>query len=387
MSLRRVLPLLVGSLGLLGLLGACSSATAGEVGELIVEQGNATIERDGDRSPVSDTARILVGDAVSVEEGSVARLLLGAGTEIELLGSRTEVLERDEVELAEGTLLVSGVGRARVRAGGVTTVGSGDVRFDLDDTLRIGSYVVEEVDLTVAGEDEGLPSYWEVRFAGDGSVTGTGALQFSADDPFDRRLLDKALDVDAALDNLLRGLEPQLAGAGTTPAVTHAIEAGIDRAVVDAFPGAPRSDLLVGLVFARQPTELLPGDLNERFAQVLLLRRLGATWGLLTQQFGIDPEPLLDGIREEIRTVLFPPAQEVPRGQELVPRPAPPPPPPAPAPPPPAPAPSPPPEPDPAPEPSPSPGLIDPLRPVLPDELERIVDELFGLVDEVLPIL
>lgn len=380
MNISKVAAML---LALTLVMGACSIGGGPDVvGEVAPVQGQIVLIRDGDDLEVLESEEVRAGDVLSVTADSVGRLHLRSGTELELRTSQLRVLDEGTVELESGTVLVTASADAEVRAGGVvTTAGAGNVRFDLAETLRVATYENDGVRSVSADVDADVPSYWQAVYA-DGSVLSAGPLQFSREDPIDRRLLATALQVDSDLGNLLRGLEPQLAGAGEATVTDYVAGQGVPPALLTAFPGSSRSDLLVALAFARQRIDALPSNLGERFELFLYLRSRGATWGLLAQQFSLSGDDVLAGLQEEIVAVLFPPAEGVSQGGELVPRPEPPPappPPPAPSGPPPAPG-----APDPTPPPPPPPPGSDPPPGLLPDELVRIVDELFGLVDNLL---
>jgi hypothetical protein len=161
---------------------------------------------------------------------------------------------------------------------------------------------------------------------------------------------------------------------------------------VAPFAAAALSDQLMGLAFASEWKKDVPAELPVGFQQALALKVLGATWGLVAQNFDIGGDALVASLQSEINAVLFPagsggPGQLVPSPTPTVARPPSPPRPtggvrPAPAP---APAPVPPTSPGATPPPGLLAPVVDPLRPLLPDELEAIVDELYGLVKGVLP--
>lgn len=382
MNLSKVAAMLL-ALTLVG--GACSTGRGPDVvGEVAPVQGQIVLIRDGEELEVVESEEVGAGDVLSVAADSVGLLHLRSGTELELRTSQLTVLDEGTVELESGTVLVTSATDAEVRAAGVaSTAGSGNVRFDLGETLRVATYNNDAVLSVSADVDADVPSYWQAVYAEDGSVLSAGPLQFSREDPIDRRLLAIALQVDSDLGNLLRGLEPQLAEAGEPTVTAYMAGQGIPPALLTAFPDSSKSDLLVALAFARQRIDALPPNLGERFELFLYLRSRGATWGLLAQQYSLSSDDVLAGLEQEIVAVLFPLSEEVAPGGELVPRPEAPPAPPAPPPPPapsrPPPAPG---EPEPT-RPPPPPGS-DPPPGLLPDELVRIVDELFGLVDNLL---
>lgn len=393
-SSRPTLILLVLLLGLVG--AACSgngSDDSPQVGTITSVDGTVELVRNGDRTQAEVDARLFEGDALTVRGVGVAEFTLGGGGAFELVRGTVEMGAPNRLALSDATLLIVTDEPVDVSFGDFALAfGRGVVRVDLVESGRIAAYGAEDLAVTVAGRTVPLPPLWELALTGDGEFGQARPIQFSREDPIDVRYLAQALEVDGKLGNLIRGSEPQLAAVEAASFRSRFASAGLDPEVLAPFENASRSDLLMGLAFARTWKDTEPEALVEGFGQVVALRVLGATWGLAAQMFDVDGDALVAAFQEEIAAVLFP-AGPGPGGG-LVPSTSPslrPPPVPAP----PAPAPGPGPAPvspgTPAPSPSASPGLLgpvlDPLRPLLPGELEAIIDELYGLVGGLLPIL
>lgn len=390
-------PPLVLLLLLLSLFGAAcagnGSDDSAQVGTITRVDGSVELVRNGDSSQAEVDERLFEGDAITVRGAGVVEFALGGEGAFELHRGSVEIGAPNRLALSDATLLMVTEEPVDMSFGDFDlALGRGVVRVDLAESGRIAAYEAEDLAVTVDTRTVPLPRLWELALTGDGELGQARPIQFSREDPIDVRYLARALDVDGKLGNLIRGSEPQLAAVEAASFRSHFAAAGLAPEVLTPFENVPRSDLLMGLAFARTWKEMEPEALVEGFGQVVALRVLGATWGLAAQIFDVDGDALVAAFQEEIAAVLFPagPGQ----GGGLVPSTSPslrPPPAPAPPPPPPGSVPAPVPPGSPVPSPSASPGLLgpvlDPLRPLLPGELEAIIDELYGLVGGLLPIL
>lgn len=381
------------ALGLLALGAACNrGAGHPEAGRVTAVQGVVELTRDGTTDPVAPDEVLFREDLLSVRGGGTVDFVLGGPAGYRLVGGGARIEAPGGLRLEEGTLVAEGEEPFRLDLGSAElALERGTVRVELGSGGRIGAYEAEDLVVTAGGREVPVPRLWQISVTADGQLEQARPIQFSRDDPVDAFHLAPALEVDAVLANLLRGLDVQLAATGDTALAGHLESAGIGPETVEPFASAGPSDRLMGLAFARVWKAGAPEELVRGFEQVMTLRVLGATWGLVAQIFGLEAPVLLEQLEAESAAVLIAgPSDKSP--QQLVPPPAP-----APAPPPtapgaPAPAPvSPPPAPAPTPTPTSGGGLlepvVDPLRPLLPAELEAIVDEIYGLIQGLLPVL
>jgi hypothetical protein len=335
---------------------------------------------------------VSAGDVVSVEGSQdVARVRLPDHRDIELRGGSLKVIDADTVALTAGSLLAEVGGELEVRAGDAKArFATGTVRFDGPSVGRIGAYNVQDLEILSGQQDVELPPYWQIAVGSDGRLDQAQPLQIQGGDVWDRRLLGRALETDASLANLATGFDAQF-GTATPPALLERLGAiGIGAEALTPFAASPRSDLVLALAFTRESKRDAVAELGRGFYESLTLNALGASWGLLAEQFGVDPARFIEGFQAEINAIpIVPQPTPTPSAPSpATPRPRPP----RPARPSPAPLPGASPAlPAPAASPgsSPAPGSSNPdsIIPLLPPELRVIIDELYGIVEDLLPII
>ncbi|HEX2149736.1 MAG TPA: hypothetical protein VHI31_06155 [Actinomycetota bacterium] len=390
---------------LLAALGSACSTNTSEasdtVGTLGRTEGSVELVREGTARPAAENEDLFAGDLIRVEGAGTAYFRLGDSTELQLARGSALLRRSNAVRLTDATLLISSDQPVEMDLEALKlSFKSGSVRLELPGPGRVAAYEVQDLLVTSGSQQVPLPQLWQLAITEDGRLDQARPLQFSRDDPIDAAQLEHAIEVDGKLGNLLRGVEPQLAATDGGELSRRIGEAGVSPESLARFTTASRSDKLMALAFAREWKKDAQAELAQAFEQALALKVLGASWGLVAQNFGVDAEGLVTSLQAEINAVLFP--QGMNDANPLVPAPVPsvtrpaagrtpqatgrP-----------APAPAPPPAPAPAPAPgpgAPSPAptgligpVIDPLRPLLPGELEAIVDELYGLVNGLVPLL
>lgn len=388
---------LFGLLLLVALAGsACSRSTSDAsetVGSIARIQGSVNLVREGSTRPAAEDEDLLAGDEIRVDETGSVTFRMGASTDLELVKGAALLRRSNAIRLSDATVVVSSDEPVEMDFETLQLAfENGAVRVELPGPGRVASYEVQDLQVTSGTKVVPLPQLWQVSVADDGTLDQARPLQFSRDDEIDAARLAHALEADSKLGNLLRGVEPQLAARDGSALRRRLGDAGISPESLARFEPATRSDQLMGLAFAREWKKDAPDETAKGFEQAMALKVLGATWGLVAQNFDVGADALVASLQTEISALLFP--DGVDAGGSLVPAPAP-----APtrAPPrnPPTggtvqPAPAPPPGATATPSPTP-PGLvgpvIDPLRPLLPNELEAIIDELYGLVHGLVPLL
>lgn len=375
----------------LGGAACASSRDAGAAespGTARVVEGKATLTRNSKSRALAAEQTLRAGDLIAVDGAGSVLIDLAGGRSFELASGKLEVLSAERVDIADGSLLATLRSPVQVRMAGTRAVfQTGTVRFDAAQSpRRIAAYEVDGLRVKSGTQDLEVPRYWQVSLGADESLGEAKPIQFSASDNWDRTYLAKALEVDNSIANLVRGLEAQLRGAAPGYLTERLSMAGIGAEAFQPFAQTQPSAQILALTLAQEWKKESPPEVEKAFSQALALYTVGATWGLLAQQFDVDRTAFVNRLQTEINSILSPAAQPggagnpggglIPRrgggtvalpvqpsrpvpGQIPVPG-------------------------QPAPSPTPSPGSLIPL---LPDPLRSIVDELYGIVGDLLPII
>lgn len=381
---RLLVTLLVFALGGAACTSSRDAGAAESPGTARVVEGKATLTRNSQGRALEAEQTLQAGDQVAVDGAGSVLIDLAGGRSFELASGSVEVLSAERVDLADGSLLAITRSPVQVRMAGTRAAfQSGTVRFDALQTMRrIAAYEVDGLRVKSGTQDLEVPRYWQVLLGEEKSLGEAQPIQFSADDNWDRIYLAKALEVDNSIVNLVRGLEAQLRGAAAEYLAERLSIAGIGAEAFQPFAQTPPSAQILALTFAQEWKKESPPEVETAFSQALALHTVGATWGLLAQQFDVDRTAFVNRLQTEINSILSPAAQPggvgspagslVPRprggtgarpvqpsqpvpGQIPVPG-------------------------QPDPSPTPSPGSLIPL-------LQSIVDELYGIVGDLLPII
>lgn len=287
--------------------GAAEGFRAAEV------SGSVLARRPGDEvwRSLRSGHRVVPGSEVKTEDGAWARLVREGGPEVEL-GPQTDVrvISSGHLSVARGHLLGRPAGvPIRFESRGVSARGGrGVLRFDRELSLRVGVYEGEaRVELLGSGLD--VPALREVVVAGGTLPREPAPLQLSPEDRWDRRILGPVLDLDRELTQYGRGFDAQYAGQATGPAF-FARFVGVPQV---AFVGGALSlrpdpsDVLIGLIYALAVSRRSGGALDAVFAELLDLRRRGATWGLIARMRGLTPADVIRALVDAISRGTSPP--------------------------------------------------------------------------------
>ncbi|MGQ0679567.1 MAG: hypothetical protein ACT4OM_07920 [Actinomycetota bacterium] len=361
--------------------GADQEPAPEPVGKATLVEGPARVEREGNSRPLERQISLLAGDTIIVDGTGAVDVILTGGRSLRLVGGSLEMRSNGMVELSGGSLLARSRASLRVRMAGVrASFEQGAVRFDDSGSApRIGAYEALGLSVRSGTLDVPIPRYWQISVVGDGVLDQAKPLQFNGADRWDRELLGPALELDATIANLVRGLSTQLGGTTPNYLVERLGGLGVSAAALEPFSRSAPAEKIVAASFALEWRKQAPPELATAFSHALALYVIGATWGLLVQQFEVDEPRFVARLQEEINLVPLPGSAALTPGSSRPTRPSQP-----------ANGPAQPPGPEPA-EPGnaqpvlpvPSPGPT-PLLEALPRELQRIIDELFGIVDELL---
>jgi hypothetical protein len=368
---------------------ACTPSPVRTIGRVEVKQGRARLIRDRSSIDVRTSHALAPGDIIDIPSQGAAELRMSGGRVFELKGARVGIASERRLTITRGSLLSRTEEPVSVDAGPIR-ISSESSTFRIDEASgnsRLGAYEASGLVMSKGDRRLPVPRYWQATFPRGNGPPDARPISFSTEDPWDRELLADAIQIDSELGNLLRGLQTQLAAISSAAVLERLEDTGVKSESAANLSAVQTADLLTALVLAESWKESAPPDFSTRLSHVLVLRSVGASWGLIAQQLGVDRESFFTALRAAIDKLPFnvigpgtaPARRSAPavRARGVRPTPA------APQ----APATTP----TGATPPPPPPRVVAPLGPelraILPDEIELIVDELYGILDTVLPIL
>lgn len=265
---------------------------------------------------VDRTDKVAPGDKIVVSDGGIAELTLDGGVGVELSGARVTVVDGRTVALDRGKVLVVADGPVAVRSGQVTARSEGGIfRVDGGESTRVGVYkdrallepgtsaqaktaAADPVAVTVA-------TYHQVVVpagAGPGALPAPRALQIDPGDRWDIRYLKDAIDIDARLANLSRGLEAQLGSGTGLDFYRRVLPSGFQVGLITPLAGDRKTDVLIGSLIAHDAASGNAGGPDEAtaVAGVFGLWREGASWGLVAHQFGVGQSALFSLLLDSV---------------------------------------------------------------------------------------
>lgn len=286
---------------------ACSEDEPG-AGEARLEvDGEAIVERDGERETVvDDDADLGPGDRVEITEG-IGRLLLRDGVRMELRAgiddSDNSVLVMDELPVLEaGDLLVAAPERAVVESAGTNIdVGAGVARVSRRLGVGVASYDAT-VRLDSAGQEREVPALREMQVPALGRPpSAPRPLTYDERDPWDRRILGEAIALGERLEAMASSYTQSLAPSeGRSPGFFRLVLPGLedDAELTELLePDRPTGETLIGAAIADLGRQ---GTFPSRWSSVFGFRDQGAAWGLVALDQEVSSPPLLGSIEEAI---------------------------------------------------------------------------------------
>lgn len=236
------------------------------------------------------------GAVLAVDDG---RLELTAGARL--------VMAAESVSLDRGSILVVSPASWSVTAVGVTSSGSGAWRIDSGIAGRVAVYE-GAVDATAENRSLAVPALFEASMIeGDLGAVAT-PLRYLASDEWDRRFLADAIAIDRAIEQLQVGWRNQYGELPQRVAFYEDFVSGLEGAdsigVADSVEllasrrdgnlFGPPIEVLAGLVMARAHVAATGVLLSDAAAQILGLRRSGATWGLTATLLELDQDAIAE---------------------------------------------------------------------------------------------
>ena len=269
---------------------------------LKVISGGATIVSDGESARLSpdESSSVEVGDRV-VQDDGVALLSLASGRDFELRGARVLITGTSSFDLERGDALAELTAAASVVADNFAAFAEeGIFRIDRGVATRVGVYD-GAVTLNHDGAELTVPRFRQAVVAG-GLVPKTfDPLMISAEDNWDRRFLQVALDLDNRLTNFGRGLEAQLGNLAGLSFFRRVAPPGADVSFLSSFTTQRRSDVLIGLMVAFDSSGA--SGMRDSFEQAFNLWNRGASWGLIAVEFGASDTNLFSLLLDAIARI------------------------------------------------------------------------------------
>ena len=279
------------------LAGACARGGAGGDGPRVVPLGGEVFLLDGDeRTSVDQAEDIAPGTTVGTGEDGSARVVLTEGRAVELGPESTLRVESlSSTELLTGRALVAAPSGLEVTSGAARIEGSGDFRLDrYVGALRLGVYAGSA---TVQGWDGRVSSLEQVGVAAGIVPKAPVPLQVDPSDAWDSRKLGDAIDIGRELDDLQRGLRPQLAGDASPTVLAGVLPPAFPtKASEGRFGGVQPAEALVAAMVALQAAREQGGSILSTLRQVLALRELGASWIIVVARWELYTEAILTGL-------------------------------------------------------------------------------------------
>lgn len=256
---------------------------AGATGRVVAGR----LEVEGASSLSNDELMPVGAEVTAAVETTVA---VRGGTVTFRAGARALATDAG-IELVRGSVLVDGDAGYTVRLEGRRASGDGVWRAEATSNPRIAVY---RGSVTVDGAQpprRSVRALTQMNLRGRQGEERIGPLQYFADDPWDRRLLADALEVDRLMRQRLTvlvdayGTDDRPIGFYRRFTVVDG-RATLDRLAPRAARGryGPPAETLVAVVVARM--------LDEGVDTVARLRSSGATWGLIVVGAGLGPSDL-----------------------------------------------------------------------------------------------
>jgi hypothetical protein len=301
-SVARLAPALA-LLLLAAVLGGCSGDALGSDAARVLSGSSLEVAVDdgwepavvGDPLPAG--ARVRTGD-------SEARLELRAG-EAWLAPGSMAVVSRDVVDAIRGDVLVRSEGRLAGRWGDAMVAGTGSFRLTPGVTPLVRVYDGMGA-VRRPGEERAVESRRELSLATTRLAAEGVPLSYDPEDPWDRRLLPRAVAFDDEIARLARGIDRQHGTEPQEPAFYETFSAvaadaipllaSVSRRVLPDSRFGPPSDALVTLFVAEGVTARGSTSLAEAAREVTRWRQRGARWGLVALELDITSADLAQAV-------------------------------------------------------------------------------------------
>lgn len=302
----RALLVLVVLLCLATATGACSFVpsfdTDGEVTSLtVVPEDTARLVRGAETTVLRSARAVSAGDRIEMADGQVSRLNAGPEMILELSGATVEIASASHFRLISGSVLVRTSSPVQIDAGRLrASAVKGVFRVDRRLANRVANYRGNSVEVSSPEEALRVPAYRQVVTIQGVLPRAVQPLRFSSSDPWDRRLLSRAIDLDGRVSNFAQGLEAQLGDSQGLDFFARVAPGNLSLDFLRPHLSSRRSDLLIGLILSSEASRLQNVPLDLRFDRIFRLWAQGASWGLLAQEFGVETDSLFSRLTEAV---------------------------------------------------------------------------------------
>jgi hypothetical protein len=285
------------------LAGACTSSGSGKSSakamRLELVEGTASIVDGSGSRPVGTSEKVAIRDRILLGEGAIAALILADGVRLELSGARITVDGGRKITLERGKVLVRTDGPVAVEAKPLTVRSDrGTFRVDRLATTRVAVYE-DQARIDGPGALLPIPTYQESVVEAGVVPASTGPLKIDPSDRWDLRYLKDAIDIDARLANLSRGLEAQLASGTGLDFYRRVLPSGFQVSLLTAMARDRRTDVLIGSLIAYE-AGAKEADRSKVVEGVFSMWRAGASWGLVAHRFGVAQSRLFSLLLDSV---------------------------------------------------------------------------------------
>ena len=285
------------------LAGGCTrdaeDTAAAEPMHLEILEGSARVVHDDESRLIDKEGSVDVGDRVLMSGGGIGRLTLAEGVTFELADAHVHLDSGRRVTLDRGKVLAVVEGPVAIDTDrGRIYSEKGVFRVERGLSIRVAVY---EGQANIEAGDQPLTvdPLKQADLAVGELDRKTVYRTIDPTDRWDLRYLKNAIDVDARLLSLSRGLEAQLGTRNGMEFYRQVLPTNFPVAQIQDKLAESRTDVLVGSLIAY---EAAVDDANREqvFADVFQMRRDGASWGLIAHRYGVAQSVLFSLLLETV---------------------------------------------------------------------------------------
>jgi hypothetical protein len=281
----RVFIALVAGSALIG--AGCTRDGKADVQEpmhLEIVEGRARVVHDSQTRVVDKEGSVSVGDRVLMSAGGIGRLTLTDGVAFELSDAQVTLDSGRKVTLDRGRILAVAEGPVAIDTDRARIVSDKGI-FRVDRTLNI-RVAVYEGQARIDGTGPVIDALKQAEVAAGEPDRTARYREIDPTDRWDLRYLKNAIDVDARLLSLSKGLEAQLGSRNGMEFFKQVLPMNFPVAKIRANAADSRTDVLVGSLIAYEAT-VDGGDREQVLADVFAMKQDRASWGLIAHKYGV----------------------------------------------------------------------------------------------------